>query len=235
MLGIFSRTHIYQFAGLFFLFVTQFTHAEVNEFVCGSLENAYGPFDYRTNKKELPVVDHFHFKPQVENLIRGTTGSLGQDIDYTLRAFPNHPRALMAMVRLGEKLKTENPSGASHSVECYLFRASRFRPEDGMVSMIYAIYLSKKNRPLEAVKYLDDAVASGEASANFFYNSGLIYLEVKDYEKALAFAHKAYRLGYPLRGLRDQLKKIGKWEEPVPVVKSTKPSVENQEASSNGQ
>lgn len=208
-------------------------HAEVNDYICGSLENAYGPFDYRSDKKQLPVVDHFHFRPQVENLVKGTTGSVGADIDYTLRAFPNHPRALMAMVRLGEKLKTEKPVGASHTVECYLQRAARFRPDDGMVSMIYATYLAKKSRGSEALKYLNQAVDSGEGSANLFYNSGLIYFDLKDYEKSLAYAQRAYSIGYPLPGLRDKLKKIGKWKEPVITSEQiTQPTAEDTEPAS---
>ncbi len=207
-------------------------HAEVNDFICGSLENAYGPFDFRSDKKQLSVVEHFHFKPQVENLVKGTTGSIGADLDYTLRAYPNHPRALMAMVRLGDKLKTEKPVGASHSVECYLQRAARFRSDDGMVSMIYATYLAKKGRGSDALKYLNQAVESGEGSANLFYNSGLIYFDLKDYEKSLAYAQRAYLIGYPLPGLRDKLKKIGKWKEPVitseqttqPIAEDTEPA-----------
>jgi hypothetical protein len=197
--------------------------AEVNDYICGSLANAYGPFDYRSDKRQLPVVELFHFKPQVENLIKGTTGSIGADIDYTLRAFPNHPRALMAMVRLGDKSRTERPLGTSYTVECYLQRASRFQADDGMVSMIYANYLAKKGRGSEALVYLNRAVESGEGSANLYYNSGLIYFDLKDYVNSLANAHKAYQMGYPLPGLRDKLKKIGKWQEPVVVTDGTTP------------
>lgn len=212
-----------------FLWISS-VNAEVNDIVCGSLENGYGPFDFRSNKKELPVVETHHFKPQVENLVKGTTGSVGADIDYTLRAYPNHPRALMAMVRLGDKLKTDKPVGASHSVECYLQRAARFRADDGMVSMIYANYLAKKGRATDALAYLNRAVESGEGSANLYYNSGLIYFDLKDYEKSLAYAHKAYLMGYPLPGLRDKLKRIGKWKEPVATSeKATQPTAESPE------
>ena len=67
--------------------------AEVNDYICGSLANAYGPFDYRSDKRQLPVVELFHFKPQLENLIKGTTVSIGAYIVTHLLAFPNHHRA----------------------------------------------------------------------------------------------------------------------------------------------
>jgi len=44
---------------------------------------------------------------------------------------------------------------------------------------------------------------------------GLIYFDLKDYDKALSFAHRAYGSGFPLPGLRDKLKKVGKWQEAV--------------------
>ena len=40
---------------------------------CGSLTNAYGPFDYRTRKAELKIVEDFHFTPDVETLRHGAS------------------------------------------------------------------------------------------------------------------------------------------------------------------
>src|SRR5882672_10328606 len=64
---------------------------------CGALPNAYGPFDYRIEHDKLAIVEAYHFTSQVELLIRGQSGALGADLDYTLRAAPNHHRALVAM------------------------------------------------------------------------------------------------------------------------------------------
>ena len=67
---------------------------------CGALQNAFGPFDYRTERGyNLDVVESYHFTPPVEALIRGSSGTIGGDLDYTLRAFPNHDRALNATIR----------------------------------------------------------------------------------------------------------------------------------------
>ena len=79
-------------------------------------------------------------------------------------------------------------------------------------------YLAKKVRGSEALNHLNRAVESGEGSANLYYNSGLIYFDLKYYEKSLAYAQKAYQMGYPLPGLRDKLKRSGKWQEPVAVT-----------------
>src|SRR4051794_26054278 len=67
---------------------------------CGSLANAYGPFDYRsTDKTALNMVEGPHFPPKVEALISGNSGPIGAELGYTLRAFPNHHRALLAVMR----------------------------------------------------------------------------------------------------------------------------------------
>ncbi len=192
---------------------SQYLLAEVSDFSCGSLSNAYGPYDYRTDKDKLGIVEGGHLTPEVLNLSRGKTGAIGADIDYTLRAFPNHHPALMAMVRLGEKQRLIKPIGAKYSVECYLQRANRFRSDDAMVKMIYANFLAKNKRGAEAIKLLDEVVELGEENSNLYYNMGLIYLDLNKHDKALYYAHLAYRMGFPLPGLRDRLKRLRKWSE----------------------
>lgn len=192
--------------------------AAVNDIVCGQLANGFGPYDYRSDKKELPVVEFHHLTAPVLNLVSGQTGMYpGGDLDYTLRAFPNHPTALMTMIRYGEKTHSDRPKGARYSVECYLYRAWRFRSDDPTVRMIYAAYLAKHGRGEEALKHLEDAREMGEESANFDYNIGLVYFDLKNYDRALYYAHQAYSKGFPLPGLREKLKKARKWAEPAKV------------------
>lgn len=211
--------HVLFFFLLNFFFPKQII-AETSDYACGALQNAYGPYDYRSDKDKLPIVVGAHFTPEVANLIKGSSGPIGGDIDYTLRAIPNHPAALLAMVRLGEKEKKNKPAGARYSVECYLNRANRFRNDDSMVKMIYASYLAKNGQGNDALRYLNDAADLGEESANLYYNMGLIYLDLKQYDKALTNAHRTYQMGFPLPGLRDRLKKAGKWSEPKPIAET---------------
>ena len=182
--------------------------------ICGDLENGYGPFDFWTDKGKLPIVESHHFAPQVEQLVRGQTGPLGGDIGYTLHAFPNHPRALMAMMNLGVKEKTNKPQGTRYSVECYFERAIRFRPKDPMVRMIYANFLGRSGKKNDAIKQLEFAHEAGLNSPNMEYNMGLAYFDVGDYEKSLFYAHRAYQGGFDLPGLKRKLVHAGKWREP---------------------
>jgi hypothetical protein len=52
---------------------------------------------------------------------------------------------------------------------------------------------------------------TGGMSAEIQYNLGLINLERGDVTAAVGNAHQAYRLGYPLPGLKNNLRKLGKW------------------------
>lgn len=182
---------------------------------CGPLTNGYGPYDYRTDRDKLPIVTGAHFTPEVEMLIRGNTSSTpGGDLDYTLRAIPNHHRALISMMRFGEKEKTPKPSGMRYTVECWFDRAIRFRPDDSIVRMIYSTYLNKNGRVPEASTQLEIATTYAKDSAFTHYNIGLHYFDLKNYDKALVQAHKAMELGFTQTALREKLESAGKWIEP---------------------
>lgn len=185
---------------------------------CGSL--ATFSTDYRTaTPDQKHLVESAHFTPQVETLRRGASSSVGEDLNFTLRTYPNHHRALMAMMNLSFKQKLDKPNGAAFTVECYFDRAIRFRPDDEMVRLVHGIYLLKKGKGPAAIKEFELARKDNENNANLIYNLGLAYFETKNYEQSLAFAHEAYRLGYPLDGLRRKLVAVGKWREPVILAK----------------
>src|SRR5262245_56299958 len=69
---------------------------------CGNFDYRYermaaGPADYRIASDYLiRLVENAHFTPDVEMLNRGKSSTVGGDLAYTLRVFPNHPRALKA-------------------------------------------------------------------------------------------------------------------------------------------
>ncbi|MCA9130498.1 MAG: hypothetical protein KDB22_25595 [Planctomycetales bacterium] len=195
---------------------------------CGSLANGFGPYDYRadrgktdgsgTYEHKLWLVESTHFTPPVEALIKGqTTSQPGGDIDYTLRAFPNHHRALMAVMRLGEKTSPQRPVGLRYDYDCYLERAVRFAPDDPIARMIYATYLGKANRMNEAAQHLDLATTLAADNPFTHYNLGLIFHDLKMYDKSLARAHRAIELGFGRTELRDLLIAAGKWQDAPPA------------------
>jgi tetratricopeptide (TPR) repeat protein len=201
-------------AGLAALSLAAVAPARAQASLCGDLWNAYGPYDYRSARDKLAIVERFHFTPQVEALVKGVSGSIAGDIGYTLRAFPNHHRALISIMRLGEKQKTPHPEGSRYSVDCYFERAVRFRPDDHVVRMIFAGHLGKTGREEAALQQLESATHLVGDNPMSHHNIGLVYLELKQYDRALAQAHKAMALGYERTDLKDQLKAAGRWVDP---------------------
>jgi tetratricopeptide (TPR) repeat protein len=198
--------------------------AQVSSAGCGPIEQT--ALDYRPEKFKqgagdtqrhsdfVQRVEQYHFKPETEALIRGTSGDIGGDLDFTLRYFPNHHRALISMVRLGEKLNNPQPRGARYPVECWLERAVRFAPDDTVSRLIYVSYLSKRGRMPEATAQLEKAEASAQDNPFSHYNVGLFYFELKNYDKALQQAHKAMAMGLLKQELADSLRRVGKWQDP---------------------
>ena len=186
---------------------------------CGNpFVNGFGPHDYRVEQGyNRKIVEDYHFLPRVESLISGMSSSLGGDIDYTLRAFPNHHRALISMMNLGARLKNPMPPGAQFSVECYFKRALQFRPDDTIARMIYAKYLATNVRKPEAIRQLEFVVQATKENGFSQYNAGLIYFEMGEFDKALLQAHRAMSLGFERpAGLKQQLEKAGKWVDALP-------------------
>jgi tetratricopeptide (TPR) repeat protein len=187
--------------------------AAADEATCGTLRNSYGPYDYRkASARQIQLVEDYHFTSSVEELKHGKSGlTIGGDLDYTLRAIPNHHRALVAMMNLGFKVRKDPPPGAQYPVECYFDRAVRFSPDDGAVHTIFGIYMFRRGKITDAIAQFEMAEKLGDSSGNMHYNAGLAYFELGDYDKAVVHAKKAADVGFVLPGLRDKLQKIDKW------------------------
>jgi uncharacterized protein (TIGR02996 family) len=172
--------------------------------------------DYRGSREGYSAIEKRHFPPHVEALMRGsTTSAIGGDIDYMLDKVPNHHRALLSLVRLGDKEKSDRAKGTRGKIGCYFERALRFRPDDTTVRLIYATFLHKNAREPEATHQLELTAEAANDNPFTHYNVGLIYFDLKNYDRALSQAHKAYGLGFNRPELRDQLKSAGKWAEPA--------------------
>ncbi|CAN7659771.1 ABC transporter permease [Pseudoduganella sp. LjRoot289] len=203
-----------------------------NEY-CGDLKNAYGPYDYRKGKSEfaenLNLVEVGHFNSDVENGIKGITGTLGQELDYALRAFPNHARALDTLQRVALRDRVYILPGARRPVECYFNRAVRFAPDDPAVYSLYGNYLSGLGRGKEALNMFATAAALDPENPTLNYNLGLLHFKDKNYQLANKYAQIAYAAGFPLPGLKKMLTEAGKWDvSAAPPPKEAKPDPDSE-------
>lgn len=183
---------------------------------CGPLRAgsvSEGPYDYRVDRGRIAFIESNHFQPQVQALTGGVSGPIGAELDFVLRFVPNHHKALLLLITYGERLKWAQPPGLRYPYECWYERAIRWRADDAVVRMIYAMYLNKRSRTNDALAQLNSATVIAGDSGFTHYNVGLIYLEMKEYDLALAQAHKAQSLGFDRTTLRDQLKAVNKWKD----------------------
>jgi tetratricopeptide (TPR) repeat protein len=181
---------------------------------CQGKVTTYGPFDY-TNpqhvREKLGVVEAYHFSREVEQLVKGKSGYLLGDLNYTLGAFPNHHRALFAIIRYVTVPRQPRQGDGTLITppECYLQRALRFQPRDGKTHMLFGLYMHRLKRYEEAEQHYRNALELMPNNAEAHYNLGLLLVDMERYEAAQAEAKTAYRLGFPLAGLRRRLAEAG--------------------------
>ena len=194
----------------------------------------FGPFDYydtkNTPRNALPLVESGHFGSKTFELARlGDWCFYWGDLDYTLRAFPNHPRALVAMAEYLETrqaCETKRSSSSSpedlaaeiekglwreHNADFYFQKAIEFRPQYAATHVLYGKYLRKAGRRDDALEQFADAEKLEPQSADAQYYLGLIYLDKGDNAKAKQHAERAYRLGQQQTELKERLVKAGLW------------------------
>lgn len=203
--------------------------AQVSAASCGPVWGTkhFGPLDYRKSRFTAEnYVEPFHFTPAVEALIRGQSSSIGSDINYTLRAFPNHHRALIALSRWTKRQKSAQTYGMEWPVECYFERATRFAPDDLVVRGLYAQWLGEAGRRADAERQLTTALDLAKDDPISNYSIGLLYFELGAFEQALAQAHRSLELGWTKPELADKLKQAGKWQDAVDKSRPAAPPAE---------
>ncbi|MBS1157319.1 MAG: repeat-containing protein [Proteobacteria bacterium] len=202
---------------------------------CGELKNHgnIGPWDYADPTSTMATgenpmgrikrVENVHFNPQMQSLDlkKFSIERLTSEFNYTLRVFPNHPRALLALSKLegiaGGKLPQNSitPFTPKITADCFFDRAIRFRPNDKAVRIVYGMHLQQRGKLKEALVEYELAKSLGENSASFNYNFGLLHADMKNWDKAYEYAVKAQNAGLMLPGLRGKLEKAGR---PLPAL-----------------
>jgi len=176
---------------------------------CGTLQNAFGPFDYRdpvVKRERLEMVETYHFTPEIESLRGGYTGRNPlRDLAYTLRVFPNHPRALAAMARYVYTGRPPTDDPTVLSADCYFARGIAYAPDDEAVRVVYADYLYRMKQPEQAREQYEKALELAPESVDVNYAAGLFFVTIGELERAKQLAEFAYGRGYPLPGLKNKI------------------------------
>lgn len=187
----------------------------------------YGPYDYTNSdhkSKNLQIVEEYHFSKDIEMLINGVPNSLAGggsysipgSIDYTLMAFPNHHRALNAILNYQLIYKSQIDSKAKENVrspvECYLQRAIHFSPKDIASYLIYTSYLRKTKHMQETEAVYQKALKIAPEESALRHSYGLFLVELKKYPEAMEQARIIYGKKYKRQKLKQVLEKSGHWQ-----------------------
>ncbi len=191
---------------------------EANALCGGALtnNNLGRPLDYFAiqDAEDVQLVEQYRFPPEVERLERGASTELPGDIHFVLMSVPNHHRALHAMAtwEIRQKASGKIPPGSRSflGAECYFKRAVAFKPQDPTIHLIYGVYLHKSRDYDNAMQAYTTARDLKPNSPEVHYNLGLLHFDLEQYDRAVESARTAYRLGYPLRGLKNKLRRIGR-------------------------
>lgn len=205
----------------------------------------FGPYNYyKPPKGALQLVESAHMRAVIaRDRHRGNWCAYYGNLDYTLRAFPNHPEALVLMA---EYLDVRSPcsnnnalpsskgksplelaaaieSGAwrERTADYYFQKAIAYKPKDSPKSIVnnpethvlYGKYLYAHKRPEEALTQFKDTIKHDPRSAEAHYYLGLILFEKNDTEAAKQHFQTGYKIGQPPIELKQKLISIGQWRE----------------------
>lgn len=160
---------------------------------------------YPDGLQMLRNLDRNHYRPAAEKLARGQYKGVQGDLEFMLKYFPNHPRALAGMAALG--VATKRPDEA----ERYFQNAIDRYPGHDETHVVYGTFLHKLGRIEAAIAQYKRALEINPDSAYGHYNLGLAYVDQKDYQQANIHAQRAYQLGASFPGLRRKLEAVKAW------------------------
>ena len=190
---------------------------DFNGLSCDGYRMEYGPYDYSKSENRgsrLHIVEEYHFGKEVQSLRKPpTTGTVFGGITYTLTAFPNHYKALNALIHYKIIFQKDIEKGrkkpVNPSVECFFYRAINFVPKDARVRILFATYLKKIKKYKLANDYYLQGIKIEPDNLMYRYNYALFLLRLKKYKEALEQANYLYSKGFSKQKLKEKLNRLG--------------------------
>jgi tetratricopeptide (TPR) repeat protein len=182
------------------LLLTQPTDGETSQRVYDYYNRSSHPRNLLAN------VEGFHLGPAREGLMEENPVKTENNIRFILGYFPNHPAALNLLTQYSLRARKYD------FADKYFSRAFKFFPNSASTHGIYGVYLHRQGKLQDAIAHYHKAISLQKDYSEAYYNLGLALLDQRKAKEANKAAQKAYALGYPLPGLREQLKEQGAWK-----------------------
>ncbi|MCO6439775.1 MAG: tetratricopeptide repeat protein [Nitrococcus mobilis] len=155
----------------------------------------------------LVNVEKYHLEPGRDKLSHGRYSYAMADARFMLAYFPNNPNALKLAMEIALQWPEHNTEA-----EPFFEKAIDSYPQHGETYLIYGVYLHRLGKVEDAVAEYKKAIERDPRSAEAHYNLGLALVALDRFDEANVAAHKAYALGHPLPGLKNELKSHGAWQ-----------------------
>jgi len=177
-------------------------------FIAIAHASAGEPYNYYVPAPDrlLENVEKYHLQQGIDKIKKGQFEYAWSEFAFMLHYFPNHPLALQHISSLSRQI--EKTSRAQK----YFDRAIKLYPQESATYALYGIFMHKTENYEEAITQYKRAIQLDDTPAEYHYNLGLSYLALEQYDNANYSAQKAYALGYPLPGLKNQLIAAGAWK-----------------------
>ena len=151
----------------------------------------------------VQVVEAYHLGQAITKLSERRV-SAKDDLDFILRHFPNHPKALALMVEYGKQQK--DPGIALP----YYQKAVELNPKIASIWSDYGAYQHELKNYDDAIFCFKKAVELKPKNGLYQYNLGLALFEKKDYVGAQDAANQARDFGIPYTALQAKLDALKK-------------------------
>jgi tetratricopeptide (TPR) repeat protein len=205
---------------------TRFPAVELYEPDCGPLylPNKYGPFDYRAlAPADRDLVERSALQLRIRSVPAGERlecparqpGTTGRGIQLHTLGFSEPVAGIWQQWRISAIRLQDRKAARSEPARPLLLSDERSGLSRTMsdVRALYGYYYARRGKVAEARQQLEKAEALDSSKANVWLYVAFAYLEIKDYEKSLTAAKRAYAAGYSLPGLRRRLERAGAWRD----------------------
>jgi tetratricopeptide (TPR) repeat protein len=173
---------------------------------------------YAGDTAHISVVEKYHLGKARAKVLDKQYKYAMNDLNFILRHFPNHPQALMLLDDVGRGM------GQPDLPLRYFEAAIEAYPDRAATYILYGVFLQKRGKIGDAIAQYEHGLSLNPNQPDGHYNLGLALVKTKRYAEANEHAVAAYRLGHPMPGLRNQLRRVGAWNPgavPAPAPAKT--------------
>ena len=180
---------------------------------CGTFQyerEHVGPLDYRTHpSQDAEARRGLPLHAQGRDAAQGTE----QHDRWRPRVHAErHPEPPARPAHHGEYFKRTRAgrdAGNGDGPACWFDRAVAYRPDDPTVRILYADELLKQGKRNEVLSQLQVAEEHASESATMHYNLGLLYLDLKDFDRSVEHARQGLRAGSAASRAEEQARTSG--------------------------